>query len=164
MEKDMKAARSAALSGLLLALAAECTLKIGRAGTMRFAAGGYCYVGSALGAGGLAARLRRHASAGRPRHWHIDYLLPDTRLIGALVADDATRHECTWAAWVFRHPGSTALTGFGASDCGCPAHLFHIGSDLDDPRFARAAQKALAVRFVPAARFTPGRGQASAFC
>lgn len=149
---------------LMLGLPGDCGLEIGRAGTMRFVAGGYCYVGSALGAGGLAARLGRHASPGRPRHWHIDYLLPNARLIGALVADDATRHECAWAAWIRRQPGSTAMTGFGASDCRCPAHLFRIGSDLNDPRFARSAEKALAVRFVSAAQFTPGPGQSSAFC
>lgn len=60
-------------------------IKIGRKLEVSLEPGLYSYVGSALGPGGLVTRLRRHASKSSIKHWHIDYLLPYTKIIGALV-------------------------------------------------------------------------------
>jgi Uri superfamily endonuclease len=103
-----------------------CT-PVGGLGRLTFLAGRFAYVGSALGPGGLAARLRRHAVGPRRLHWHIDYLLDHAQVSGALVREGRVRHECTWASWFSDRCGSAA-DGFGASDCRCPSHLFFLGS------------------------------------
>ena len=59
-----------------------CTVRVGALGPVSFAAGWHCYIGSALGPGGLV-RLERHlrlaAHRDRRPKWHIDYLLTDPR-------------------------------------------------------------------------------------
>ena len=51
---------------------------------LRLEPGCYLYVGSAMGHGGLAARLRRHLCGARRRlHWHIDRLLSGGEPVGA---------------------------------------------------------------------------------
>lgn len=127
---------------ILLALPCRLDLRYGRGGRVRLAAGLYGYVGSALGPGGLAARLRRHL-AGSPRHhWHIDSLLPHASPVGALVSAGTERLECLWAAWVRANALSTA-SGFGASDCRCEGHLFHLGEREAQAGFLRRAHRAL---------------------
>lgn len=101
-------------------------LKIGRKLQIDFEAGYYGYVGSALGGGGLASRLRRHASANKQNHWHIDYLLASASLKGALVKADKRRFECDWSAWINQRAIKT-IGRFGSSDCPCSSHLFYLG-------------------------------------
>jgi Uri superfamily endonuclease len=98
---------------LLLILPNRSDIEIGRTRRVGLEPGLYCYVGSALGPGGLAARLRRHAYAGERKHWHVDYLLPYAQLVGALVIEDRRRHECIWASWMGRVADS-CVDGFGA--------------------------------------------------
>jgi Uri superfamily endonuclease len=93
-----------------------------------FPAGWYVYVGSALGPGGLAARLCHHLAPMRRPHWHIDHL---RTVVGPVVeiwyAVGPERRECDWATRLATRPGATRpIGGFGASDCRCPAHLFHF--------------------------------------
>jgi Uri superfamily endonuclease len=130
---------------LLIRLPELSHLKIGRTRFMNFDPGSYCYAGSALGPGGLAARLRRHAAGGGRKHWHIDYLLPHGRLVGALVLEDTSRLECAWASWVGR-VANACIDGFGASDCKCNGHLFHLGARLEEFRFVKLAQQDLHAR------------------
>ncbi|MFC4542952.1 DUF123 domain-containing protein [Halosolutus amylolyticus] len=98
-------------------------IDVGALGTHEFEAGAYAYVGTAFGPGGFA-RVDRHRELARGerdvRHWHVDYLLghPETGLETAITFPDADR-ECELAD---RLPGDR-ITGFGASDCDCPAHL-----------------------------------------
>jgi len=47
---------------LVLRLARATTIHVGALGAVDFAPGWYVYVGSALGPGGLAARVNRHLS------------------------------------------------------------------------------------------------------
>jgi Uri superfamily endonuclease len=109
---------------LVLRAEARATLAVGRLGTLGVAPGAYVYAGSALGPGGVAARVRRHARADGARHWHVDYLRRATTLDAAWVTYDAARRECAWATALRALPGATLpLAGFGASDCACPAHL-----------------------------------------
>jgi len=144
---------------LLIELAERSVVEVGRAGRMDFEPGLYCYVGSALGPGGLAARLRRHASRPARKHWHVDHLLglsDRARLAGALVIEDGERRECAWAAWVESLALST-IDGFGASDCRCRGHLFHIGPALGSAardRFAERAWRDLGARPIPIDRLT----------
>ena len=77
---------------LLLEATAKQDVPIGKLGVLHMLPGIYVYVGSALGPGGLAARVERHAPREKTLHWHIDYLRAETRLIGRVVCK---RNETT---------------------------------------------------------------------
>jgi Uri superfamily endonuclease len=112
---------------LVLHLAQEKEIAIGRLGCFLFPAGFYLYVGSALGPGGLAARLARHRRLDKKMRWHIDYLRACTAWVGAYYATGQERRECSWARALWSLPGaSLPAPRFGASDCRCPAHLVHL--------------------------------------
>ncbi len=112
---------------LALELRRQLRLVVGRLGAHTFRPGIYLYVGSALGSGGLRARLGRHLRE-RPRpapHWHLDYLLPHCRPLQVWWTTSAERLECPWAALIERH-ATRWPPGFGASDCRCPGHLLSL--------------------------------------
>lgn len=105
----------------------EVEIQIGRLGTFAFATGWYAYAGSALGPGGLHARLARHARSDKRLHWHIDYLLQHAVLETTWQAAYPERLECAWAKAVQELPGAQIpVHGFGASDCRCAAHLVFL--------------------------------------
>ncbi len=123
-------------------------ISVGRRGEFAFPAGWVLYVGSALGPGGLAARLARHrrrfASGKRP-HWHVDYVREHAvwggawarraggRLEGGGARRAGGRLECAWAAALGQRPGARIVVpGFGASDCRCPGHLVHLPALPDE--------------------------------
>jgi Uri superfamily endonuclease len=109
---------------LLISLPRAQTVAVGSLGSICFAAGGYAYVGSALG--GLEARIRRHLRTAKKKHWHIDYLLERASVSRIIMAESGERLECRLAA---RLGGQfEAVPGFGSSDCRCPAHLFFAPS------------------------------------
>lgn len=114
-------------------------LAIGRLGRYDFAAGYYLYVGSAFGAGGLAARLRRHQQRHKARpHWHIDYLRPHTLLreIWSLAATRPLEHA--WCRALQAVCGvETPVPGFGASDSQLSTHLMYVPR-YPPPRFLSA--------------------------
>ena len=106
-------------------------IRVGALGECVFPPGWYVYTGRAER--GLAARVRRHhrlATTGQGAlHWHIDYLLFDSRVELSrvrLVSGDAGE-EC---AAVRRLRGEVVVAGFGSSDCreGCGAHLLRCAS------------------------------------
>lgn len=118
--------------GLLLHLPESQQITVGRLGDFAFTAGYYLYLGSALGSGGLAARLKRHLRAEKDPFWHIDYL----RQVGVVTAvcwlQSPERYEHEWAAAAQQLPGATIpAPRFGASDCRCPAHLFQFDQPPD---------------------------------
>lgn len=147
-------ARAPGVYLLLLSLPAAVETPIGRLRRIHFAPGLYGYAGSALGPGGLAARLQRYASGAGRQHWHIDYLLPHAQLLGALVREELQRLECAWAAWASAH-AQACIRGFGSSDCACPGHLFHFGPAGDTAWLIDLAQRELAARWFPASCLTP---------
>ncbi len=73
---------------LLLGLSPAGRIPVGRARSAWLEGGFYAYTGSALGPGGLAARLKRYAAGPVRKHRHIDYLLDHAQLLGALVKRD----------------------------------------------------------------------------
>lgn len=103
-------------------------LAVGRLGRFDLARGFYLYVGSAFGAGGLAARLAYHQRRHKARpHWHVDYLRAVARLREAWTVAGPPRFECRWCAALRETPGvSMPIPGFGSRDTGCPAHLFFL--------------------------------------
>jgi Uri superfamily endonuclease len=87
--------------------------------------GCYVYVGSALGPGGLAKRVGRHAKGEKKRRWHIDYLTAVATLDEVWYTVDNAHRECQWADALKRVRGAAVpLEGFGASDCCYRSHVF----------------------------------------
>ena len=129
LECDL-APSSAGSYALVVALDRPHSITIGRRGKFHFPAGFYVYLGSALGPGGLAARLTRHLGFEKRRHWHIDYLLGSkhAHVVQVWAVKSAARLECKWARAAMRLPGaSIVVPRFGASDCRCPTHLIGFG-------------------------------------
>jgi Uri superfamily endonuclease len=114
---------------LVYALDADANISAGALGTALFPAGAYAYVGSAFGANGLG-RVDRHRrvadGAHDVRHWHVDYLggHPASSL-RAVVAAPHADVECRVATALLDAAATDEppLSGFGASDCACAAHL-----------------------------------------
>lgn len=110
-------------------------IQVGRLGRFSFPAGDYIYLGSALGSGGLLARINRHVRGDGRLHWHIDYLREKAVLIGYCYLETEQRLECIWSQTLASHPQACIpVPHFGNSDCkisgrSCAAHLvsFHAG-------------------------------------
>lgn len=120
---------------LVIRLDAPREITVGRLGTYLFPAGYYLYVGSALGPGGLRARIARHLNRdGKKMRWHVDYLLAQARVEEVWVAKSRTRLECRWAKVLCQVEGAMPfVAGFGSSDCACLTHLIYF---QDRPRFS----------------------------
>lgn len=105
-------------------------IQIASLGVLEFAAGYYCYTGSARGPGGLK-RVDRHIQVllgqKKTRRWHIDYLLPHTSFLQAFVTRTALDLECQIAARIGER--LVPVRGFGCTDCCCISHL-HYSDDL----------------------------------
>jgi Uri superfamily endonuclease len=111
---------------LLAHLDADTDIQIGRLGTFIFLSGWYAYAGSALGPGGLRARLARHQRPNKRLHWHIDYVLSYSTLESIWQIASQARLECAWASALQTLPGARVLVpGFGSSDCRCVSHLVY---------------------------------------
>ena len=112
---------------LVLHLESREEITVGKLGAFSFPAGYYLYLGSALGTGGLEARLSRHRRRDKKLHWHIDYLLEHAQLVEVWSAATEDKLECLWAQAARQLPGSeTPVPGFGSSDCRCPSHLIRL--------------------------------------
>jgi len=101
-------------------------LQVGGLGQFRFSGGDYVYLGSALGSGGLRARLGRHLCGDGRLRWHIDTLRTAAQVLGFHYVISPFSLECRWTQALAALPGaSVPIPGFGASDCrsGCRAHL-----------------------------------------
>ena len=102
---------------------------IGACGPLQLQPGYYLYAGSALGPGGLRARVGRHlGGTGQPR-WHIDFLRQVTLPHEAWLYTGHDRQEHNWANALGNMPDVEAtIPGLGASDCSCATHLFYTHS------------------------------------
>ena len=128
---------------LTIRLAQPTAILVGRLGTFGFPAGWYAYAGSALGPGGLKARLARHLRATKRLHWHIDYLLLHGTVETIWLVALPDRLECAWADVILALPGAaTPAPGFGASDCRCATHLAHFAHRPEDDLVAQALRDA----------------------
>lgn len=117
---------------LALRLGRGCEISVGQLGMFRFPEGWYLYVGSALGSGGLKARLGRHMRPKKRHHWHVDHLLDHARIVQVVWAAWPERLECQWAEIARGLAGATIpVPGFGASDCRCPGHLVRLSEETD---------------------------------
>jgi Uri superfamily endonuclease len=115
------------------------TLVVGSLGEMELQPGRYAYVGSAMGPGGLRARIGHHRERSPRPHWHVDYLRRDCRPVAVRVAPGTERREHRWADTLAQHPESVVpLEGFGSSDCRCVTHLYHFPGMPSDEETRRA--------------------------
>ncbi len=112
---------------LLLHLNTIEDITVGKLGTFRFLPGWYTYIGSAMGPGGLTARLKHHLQPTDNPHWHIDYLRQVATLKEIWLSPDTERREEDWVDLMLDIPGATILVeGFGASDTQQETHLFYF--------------------------------------
>lgn len=124
---------------LVLSVREDGVVRIGRLGTLPLHHGFYVYVGSALGRGGVRARLAHHLRMSSSPHWHIDYLRPHATLEEVWYCHDGATWEHQWARCLGTQPGaSIPLAGFGASDCGCDSHLCFFQSRPSRNAFIRS--------------------------
>ena len=121
---------------LLLSSRSTDLIQIGRQGTLQLQSGFYVYVGSALGPGGVRARLAHHLKLSRRPHWHIDYLRAHTRVDYIWYRLDTRRLEHVWAERISLAEGaSVPLVGLGSTDCRCASHLFFFRQRPSSARF-----------------------------
>jgi len=124
---------------LVLYAAAAHRIQVGRLGRLAVREGYYIYVGSALGPGGIGARVGHHAQRARHPHWHIDFLRCAAQPVEAWCLQDTRACEHEWAAMFDALPSSSIpMRGFGASDCRCPAHLFSFDAPPSFEVFRRS--------------------------
>jgi Uri superfamily endonuclease len=116
-------------------------VRVGSLGLLSLPAGYYVYAGSAVGPGGVKARVGRHLrlarlKAGKVR-WHIDYLLTDPNVAAfeswnfeSWKIENHGRIECVVSKEIEKVSDLT-VTGFGSSDCrlGCRGHLHYFRRD-----------------------------------
>lgn len=109
---------------LLVRLDEPARVRFGATGARDLARGRYAYVGSARGPGGFA-RLDRHRAVARGerdvRHWHVDHLLGHG---AASVAGDRRFPEAVGECRLAEAVDGVPVPGVGATDCGCPTHLY----------------------------------------
>ena len=126
---------------LILFCFREKRVQIGKLGRLQLRRGFYVYVGSALGPGGVRARVAHHQKDSQRPHWHIDYLGPQTRLDRIWYSHDRVRREHQWARVVSALRGaSVPVAGFGSSDCHCMTHLFFFTRRPSFREFRQRAQ------------------------
>ncbi|MCC7410809.1 MAG: GIY-YIG nuclease family protein [Gammaproteobacteria bacterium] len=144
---------------VLLEVSRPRRLRIGRLGTFELPPGLYAYVGSAFGAGGLAARVGRHLRIAAHRHWHVDYVRAAASPVAVFWYAGPAVLEHRWSAVLARLCGAPPpVPGFGASDCRCGAHLYRLPADHPHGRLAAALA---GVAGSPAVQLTLVGGSAS---
>ena len=79
----------------------------------------------------LEARLNRHLSDDKKKHWHIDYLLlnKNSQITDIYYTVSTKKVECEIARNI--SPNSSEIDNFGSSDCECNSHLFYF-EDIED--------------------------------
>jgi Uri superfamily endonuclease len=120
---------------LVLLISEAGYLVVGKLGRFEISPGIYVYLGSTHGPGGIRARLGRYLNGANRLHWHVDYLLRVSKILGyGFVLERRDKHgcvpkECDWSQSLASLEGtSIPIPKFGESDCnsGCPAHLIHF--------------------------------------
>ena len=112
---------------LLIILPEEQTITIGSRQALRFPAGYYAYVGSALG--GFESRLSHHLKRNKIPRWHIDYLLQKASINSIILCEANDRVECNIAQALSSQFDS--IPGFGSSDCRCYSHLLFATDEME---------------------------------
>jgi len=116
---------------LVLGMNDDIDLAVGKLGIFHFKKGFYYYIGSALGTGGFK-RVTRHFNVANgkntTRKWHIDHLLPHSKVLCAVLLPSHQALECKTAQTLQRY--LDPIPGFGCSDCRCLSHLLFGKEDI----------------------------------
>jgi len=118
---------------LIIELARQITVTIGKRPPVTLDAGWYLYAGSARGPGGIRARVGRHLRRGKTVRWHVDRLTNSAGVAAVLAF--AGGDECAITAALRARGMDAPVPGFGSSDCRrCASHLLALpdGFDTDD--------------------------------
>lgn len=111
---------------LWLYLPRRTAITIGRLGKHSFSRGWYGYCGSALGTGGLRARLFHHLRPVQRCHWHIDYFKLHASLRKIWLCEGGNREHDFSRSLLTVGGAELPLTGFGSTDCACTSHLVYV--------------------------------------
>ena len=118
---------------LILKLNDDKVIQVGKLGQLKFKKGFYAYTGSALGNGGFK-RVNRHfevaSGKNKVRRWHIDYILPNSEMLSAVLLPTNDALECTVAKKMGQFLNE--FPGFGCTDCNCLTHLFFSEKDPEE--------------------------------
>lgn len=100
-------------------------IAVGKSKNQFFESGYYLYIGSAFGGGGVKSRLDRHLRSEKKLHWHIDYLLLETKIVSAwfILLDYSIEHKIA-AEFIATKNFKVGMNRFGSGDCNCVSHLF----------------------------------------
>ncbi len=134
MQKPVQLDNAAIASGsgayiLWLQANGAAAVQVGKLGCLQMQSGWYCYIGSAMGPGGVAARVGHHCRIARKPRWHIDYLRAECHLRAVWYVLTPQRVEHAWVEVMASMPGAgQPLPGFGASDHRGATHLFRFAS------------------------------------
>jgi Uri superfamily endonuclease len=114
---------------LIIRLDASLLLDVPAFRGKRLEPGLFAYCGSALGSGGIRARVSHHLRTEKLLRWHVDHVTAAGRVEHVGVAVGA--NECDLADELLSRGGTTPLPGFGSSDCKrCRAHLIAVPDSL----------------------------------
>ena len=101
------------------------TIQVGKTKSLELQPGYYIYCGSAMGSGGIRARVSRHLKVNKNKHWHIDSLLDWCDVLEVWLCYTSINFEHAWSELLGKVMDSgTKAFRFGASDCTCQSHLF----------------------------------------
>lgn len=113
---------------LLIRLASPCDVVLrGKNGMLE--PGLYAYCGSAMGPGGLKARIERHRRRDKKIHWHVDQVTTQVPVYKVGVSFDLS--ECHLVDLLARQTGAGfPIPGFGSTDCqDCKSHFLKLPSE-----------------------------------
>ena len=119
---------------LSLQLIESKLITVGKLGSFNFDSGNYYYIGSAVGSGGIAGRIKHHFEITENPHWHIDYLRYHSRFKSVYFKISSKEDEHL-AASILSEIMIPPIKYFGSSDCNCCSHLFYSKSNINLKRF-----------------------------
>ncbi|MBS3815791.1 MAG: GIY-YIG nuclease family protein [Hadesarchaea archaeon] len=123
---------------LVMFLASEDVMRIGKLGSKKFEKGVYAYVGSALNS--LEGRINRHLKDDKKLHWHIDYFLSEAEIISIIYGESNQKKECEIAEYLGEE--FSIIENFGSSDCDCRSHFFYGGQEDFEAKIIKSFKKA----------------------
>lgn len=109
-------------------------ITIGKLGSFNFDSGNYYYIGSAVGSGGIAGRIKHHFEITEKPHWHIDYLRYHSTLKSVYFKISSKEEEHLTAS-ILSEIMISPIKYFGSSDCNCSSHLFYSKLNINLIRF-----------------------------
>ena len=129
---------------LIINLDNNSEIKIGkRLGKINFDKGHYVYVGSAMNS--LESRLNRHLSDEKKLHWHVDYLLKQTKITDIIYNESTRKIECELSQYLSTK--TDGIQDFGCSDCDCESHLYYFKNRNEAIEQVENAYKSIAMEF-----------------